>query len=223
MLPQLTDAEKQSPIGAAMGYLMGLFFSLKQQLMIQRSLEASGHRGQSNAPVHDVFNSFVAGNAPAAAAAATAVGVEYTADNKEHPHGAVGTAGIPSVRTNIEENSMMKREMRNQMALQNKMRALKQQELAKYKQVTSSAPPAATGVDYKGPIDRGIGLASPPNRAVEFAVQGAGETAGNDGSAEYHRGGGNARPHSLSFGGSEEFWNTDVVEDEQLFEFLMNN
>ncbi len=217
MLPQLTEAEKQSPIGAAMGYLMGLFFSLKQQLMIQRSLEAAGVKGQSDAPVEDVFNSFVTGTAPAAAA----VGGESATDGKLHLQGPTTTA---SMRTNIEENSMMKREMLNQMALQNKMRALKQQELAKYKNVASSASNPSTAVIHKGTVDGGIGLTSPqPNREEEFAVQGAGETAGNDGSAEYQRGGGgNMRPHSLSFGGSEEFWHTDVV-DEQLFEFLMNN
>ena len=49
MLPQLTEAEKASPIGAAMGYLMGLFFSLKQQLIIQRSLEAAGEKAKGNA------------------------------------------------------------------------------------------------------------------------------------------------------------------------------
>ena len=41
MLPRLTDVEKKSPIGAAMGYLMGLFFSLKQQLMAQRVAEVA--------------------------------------------------------------------------------------------------------------------------------------------------------------------------------------
>jgi SHAQKYF class myb-like DNA-binding protein len=36
-LPQLTEEEKRSPIGASMGYLMGLFFSLQQQLNAQRA------------------------------------------------------------------------------------------------------------------------------------------------------------------------------------------
>ena len=36
-LPQLTDEEKKSPLGASMGYLMGLFFALRQQLMNQRA------------------------------------------------------------------------------------------------------------------------------------------------------------------------------------------
>merc|ERR1719491_1877660 len=51
ILPQLTDAEKASPIGAAMGYLMGLFFSLKQQLIIQRNLEAAGEKAKGSAIV----------------------------------------------------------------------------------------------------------------------------------------------------------------------------
>ena len=47
-LPNLSAAEKTSPIGASMGYLMGLFFSLKQQLLAERasknitSFETSG-------------------------------------------------------------------------------------------------------------------------------------------------------------------------------------
>jgi len=36
-LPHLSESEKSSPIGASMGYLMGLFFSLKQQLLAQRA------------------------------------------------------------------------------------------------------------------------------------------------------------------------------------------
>ena len=48
--------------------------------------------------------------------------------------------------------------------------------------------------------------------------QGAGEPPGNDSTAPLQR----LRQQSLSIGASDEFWNTDVV-DEQLFEFLMNN
>eukprot|EP00592_Proboscia_alata_P006327 CAMPEP_0194360420 /NCGR_PEP_ID=MMETSP0174-20130528/7760_1 /TAXON_ID=216777 /ORGANISM="Proboscia alata, Strain PI-D3" /LENGTH=1217 /DNA_ID=CAMNT_0039131899 /DNA_START=387 /DNA_END=4040 /DNA_ORIENTATION=+ len=41
VLPQLTEQEKCSPLGASMGYLMGLFFSLRQQIMDQRSKSAA--------------------------------------------------------------------------------------------------------------------------------------------------------------------------------------
>ena len=39
-LPKLTEEEKRSPIGASMGYLMGLFFALQQQLSQQRASQA---------------------------------------------------------------------------------------------------------------------------------------------------------------------------------------
>mmetsp|Transcript_33807 Transcript_33807/g.79678 ORF Transcript_33807/g.79678 Transcript_33807/m.79678 type:complete len:688 (-) Transcript_33807:153-2216(-) len=147
MLPQLTEAEKQSPIGAAMGYLMGLFFSLKQQLIIQRSLEAAGEKAKGNALFSSSSTTMVASNAniaPAAAtatAAAIAAGVEFASDGTMQQSQQPTTP--VTMRTNIEENSMMKREMQNQMALQNKMRALKQQELAKYKNINKGAIPDA--------------------------------------------------------------------------------
>jgi SHAQKYF class myb-like DNA-binding protein len=229
MLPQLTEAEKASPIGAAMGYLMGLFFSLKQQLMIQRALEAGAdEKDKGNAsPVQDVFNSFVAGSVPSAAPVGAA---EYSGDpllqHQQQPFdasglGAIKPAAAQSVRTNIEENSMMKREMQNQMALQNKMRALKQQELNKYKNVNSQQEYKEEG--NKMPSGAQSPLPTKEDeetaKASEAAAsrgQGAGETAGTDGAV------GRQHQRGLSIGASEEFWNTDVV-DEQLFEFLMNN
>ena len=44
-LPQLSAEELLSPIGASMGYLMGLFHSLKKQLVIQRHL-TNGHAAE---------------------------------------------------------------------------------------------------------------------------------------------------------------------------------
>ena len=96
--------------------------------------------------------------------------------------------------------------MQNQMALQNKMRALKQQELNKYKNTSA--------VD-KGEENPATHVEE--SEAMGSHAQGAGEAEGNDGAAAA-----GARARTLSFGASEEFWNTDVV-DEQLFEFLMNN
>jgi hypothetical protein len=229
MLPQLTEAEKQSPIGAAMGYLMGLFFSLKQQLMIQRAMEA-GANDKSKSPVQDVFNSFVAGSSPSAAPQGPD-GTDYASDPSLQHQQQLAPAtnpmltapatnpiiSAPSVRTNIEENSMMKREMQNQMALQNKMRALKQQELNKYKNVEE-------GGKEKGSPSDNLPFKEDEEAAQEVRLQGAGETAaGNDVSNmgnNHHRQ--QRQPRGLSIGASEEFWNTDVV-DEQLFEFLMNN
>ena len=234
MLPQLTEAEKQSPIGAAMGYLMGLFFSLKQQLMIQRAAEKAGGEEHTKSPVQAVFNSFVSGGAPLATTGAGKP--EHTHDGtlppppmdssqagKPSSSSTMIAAGPSATRTNLEESNMMKREMQNQMALQNKMRALKQQELNKYKDVDAMQP----GHELNETTSTSMPL-SPTSVKTEEASpkagessggrsQGAGETAAADvASASRHRGRG------LSMGGSDEFWNTDVVDD-NLFEFLMNN
>lgn len=210
MLPQLSEAEKQSPIGSAMGYLMGLFFSLKQQLMIQRATAAAERKAE--APVQAVFNSFIAGSDPAGVPAAGAPqdGVDPSLDvNAQKP-------ASQSVRSNIQENSIMKREMQSQMALQSKMRALKQQELNKYKNLPAHPGPEKVAESQTEPA------ADETRERLDAAeanrIQGAGEIDGNDdASSAVTRG-----QRSLSLGAPEEFWHTDVVDD-QLFEFLMNN
>ncbi|KAG7360896.1 Myb-like DNA-binding protein [Nitzschia inconspicua] len=217
MLPELTELEKQSPIGAAMGYLMGLFFSLRQQLLIQRSLEGSHEGARSDAPVHDVYNSF-AGVTTAPVAAVT-IASDYPSEGMLHQQ------SIPSMRTNIEENSIMKREMQNQMVLQNKMRALKEQELAKYKNSETNSPQdssrkSASAYHYGGDNDQYSSKNQDGLVGSDPGVshgQGTGELAGHDNSEMTHH-----RPHGLSFGNSADMWNADVV-DEQLFEFLMND
>jgi SHAQKYF class myb-like DNA-binding protein len=224
ILPQLTEAEKQSPIGSALGYLMGLFFSLKQQLLIQR--EAAGvnvNTGDGPPPVPELFNTALIGSAHTAvssSAAAQLPGAEINAD------GSMGQPAMPSARMNIEENTMMKREMQNQMAVQNKMRALKQQELAKYKKGSSPSKSGDVKMSAGGSSSFSHSTSSHPpfpakddgNHAAtdNSHSQGAGETAGNDMTEN------NRRPHGLSFGNSDDFWNADV-SDEQLFEFLMNS
>lgn len=250
MLPQLTEAEKASPIGAAMGYLMGLFFSLKQQLIIQRSLEAAGEKAKGNVlfspsatAMAPVGSSNIAPNNPssAATAAAVAAGVEFAADgNMQQSQPQNG------VRSNIEVNSMMKREMQNQMALQNKMRALKQQELDKYKNINKAASdaimtsvaqdgtnphlsaPAAMDDNntMEGTFAAGVSTSEQHHQQHQQHTQlqqqqeqppavATGEMAGADFPA-------GANNNMLGIDNSDDFWNTDVVDD-QLFEFLMNS
>lgn len=217
VLPQLTEAEKASPIGAAMGYLMGLFFSLKQQLIIQRSLEAAGEKAKGNviyaaptpsmAPDGAMASAAVATSA--ATAAAVAAGVEFGAD------GGIQQPQQPNARNNIEVNSMMKREMQNQMALQNKMRALKQQELDKYKGADTPHMSNSISMDSVGYTSGVATSEQPVQQAVQQAAQGAGEMAGND--MSHNRGDGNNNLLD-----SEDFWQNDVMDDE-LFEFLMKS
>lgn len=213
MLPRLTEEEKRSPMGASLGYLMGLFFSLKQQLMAQRAAKSQAAR--ANQPVNDVFDSFVAGKPPVSAQG-------YAGD------AATGVARAPggptSSRSTLEESNMMKREMQNQMAFQNKMRALKQQELNKYKrsgdEAESDMPqqPQQFHRQMESTEEGQVDVAEAETKLADYEgqeYQGAGETAAD---ITHERN----IPRGLSLGNAEDFWNTDVV-DEQLFEFLMNN
>lgn len=220
VLPRLTDAEKHSQIGTSLGYLMGLFFSLRQQLENQRdeqeALAADQKRLQEQQALHldpqdqqhstvAVFDAFV--SEPQASKGVAAAGPTPMA--------------VPSsTRSNLEVNSMMKREMQNQMAFQNKMRALKQQELNKYHKMGGAASPGAT--DQMLPPDEMT--ATPIDGAARDAehqskqqqeYQRAGETGGADAA-------GRDRSQSMSLRDEDDFWNTAVVDDE-LFDFLMNN
>jgi SHAQKYF class myb-like DNA-binding protein len=223
MLPRLTEAEKQSPIGASMGYLMGLFFSLKQQLVAQRAVAAAA-LAKKNQPVAAVFDAFVSGHLHAGADAT----MDGTGTGTCNNDVKVSPSAVPSMRSNLEENNMMKREMQNQMAFQNKMRALKMQELNKLKTVSGVGEEA----NKEAEREDGIGLAATnANSTVadsseqqqtqqqqQQQLQGAGEPAADSGGVGF----GDSRNRSMSITASEDFWNTDVV-DEQLFEFLMNN
>ena len=249
ILPQLSEDEKKSPIGVSLGYLMGLFFSLHQQLMAQRAGDAAaaapsgdgsigGAAGAGVSQVGSVYSHFASGVpqnypqnqnstaeglAPAphddtpAPAAAQAYNQDPTVDPKHD-----GKAP-PSTRTNFEQNKLMKREMQSQMAFQNKMRDLKQRELNKY----TSAPelPADhdkeddTNTDEDDLTPNPVGKTTyAKDASAERSMsrsQGTGEAAEDGDSAA------KGRPRGLSVGDSDDFWNTDVV-DEQLFEFLMN-
>uniref|UniRef100_A0A6V0AEB9 HTH myb-type domain-containing protein n=1 Tax=Pseudo-nitzschia australis TaxID=44445 RepID=A0A6V0AEB9_9STRA len=252
MLPQLTEEEKKSPIGAAMGYLMGLFFSLKQQLLIQRSLEEAGEKAKGNTLFSSSSAAIAAAtsNVPPTAAAVTAAAVassvEFSVDGTMQQSQQSQPPAI--MRTNIEENSIMKREMQNQMALQNKMRALKQQELAKYKDINKGATPDAVltteashgsstdhhlsetggGIDNSNNVegDYAVGVVEQQHHQIsgsnDAAAATQGEMAGTDmpsGTTAVHD---NNNNNLLGIDHSDDFWHTDV-SDNQLFEFLMDS
>ena len=134
-IPRLTDAEKASPIGNSLGSLLGLFHSLKQQLDLQRSqqprqLVAEPSLATAAAAVPDDEPSVTDSRTVAAAATAASSSTAATA--------AAGNNN----RSSLETSSRMKREMESQMAFQNKMRALKQHELEKLADMTTTTEPA---------------------------------------------------------------------------------
>ena len=250
----LTEEEKRSPIGASMGYLMGLFFSLKQQLIAQRqAARAAQQQAEAaakaaavakNQPVAAVFHSFVNGQVPGYNNSGVDPTAAPDANNNISPSTAItpsgsASAGGPSTLSNLEESQVMKREMKNQMAFQNKMRALKQQELNKYKRADDGGSESQASDPGGDTREAAVALSDecqdygaagnggdepeeyPGSPRPDY--QGAGEAAaaadGTGSPADPVRG---RQQRGLSIGAAEEFWNTDIM-DEQLFEFLMNN
>ena len=246
-LPRLTDQEKSSPVGLAMGHLMGIFFSLKHQINVQRAEESRRQQQQqtptsSNKPggqaqdhqLESPFNALVPVTSrplATAAAAAAAASINAVLDppldlnalagaaDVAHPPIAAGAAmkttstdaaavlTAPSMRTNLEENNLMKREMKNQMAFQNKMRALKQQELNKCR-TTSGSP--------KDNQNQGEDGAAATDNTNDHPVQGKSESDSKEDSLQ-----GSLNRDRV---GSED-WLSNMnmdVNDEDLFEFLMN-
>jgi SHAQKYF class myb-like DNA-binding protein len=243
MLPKLSEEEKRSPIGTSLGYLLGLFFSIRSQLMAERAAAAaraaeSGDPAYGH-PVGDLYVQFandVMSGAPGhgsqpepAMVWSTPVPADGGYQQQETPQDQKGFAtASSSTRTNLEENTLMKREMKNQMLFQNKMRALKQQELDKYTKSEGGGEGDETSKGNKETeTAESAHILSDPlsaqhheeqeSEAVMASYQGAGEAAeAMDDSVPA-----GAKERGLSVGNSEDFWHNDVV-DEQLFEFLMN-
>ena len=256
VLPRLTDQEKQSPIGYSLGYLIGLFFSLKEQLDRQRrqkelaAAEAEKKFLEQQSLQHAaVYDSFAKDqpHEPHHPHQQSAVTMAPPGDSNNNmnppPLTATATATIQpqsSTRSNLEQSSMMKREMRSQMTFQTKLRALKQQELNKYNKLAhdmaqhqqqqqhfqehqpqqqqhfhADDKPAAMSDHNDHHNDDSI-------HSVEFSQQ-----EQHREQEDYHQATGESgtdRPamRSLSMGDDDEFWNTAVVDDE-LFDFLMND
>ena len=297
MLPKLTEAEKASPIGSSMGYLLGLFFSLKKQLLTQRAMNtkssvvgvstqapfgqqvvsADPHAhtaGPANAP-YDSFGGTAVNHTgqingenpmqaqPQIVATSSMDWSSSTANpaisNGGGDHGLSSQTGgavanpvavqTGSTRNNLEASSMMKREMQNQMAFQNKMRALKQQELNKYKDVNNAnnanmnnefphhhhqqhqqhQPEQQYAESHSQDSNRENGPPTSAHADLEHDQRHAPHhpqdqhddpVEGGDATGEAG-GAARGREGSFSMGNNEDFWNADVMDD-QLFEFLMN-
>jgi SHAQKYF class myb-like DNA-binding protein len=157
-IPRLTEEEKNSALGTSLGYLLGLFFSLKRQLQDTRQ------------PIRHPY--------------------------PDPPHDASVIRHGSTSRNTLEAGSLMKREMESQMAFQNKMRALKQEELSKLAEIPGSAEGA-----HKMPAF--------PEAHSPTETQHPGE-------ADELR----PAPKARTTTEEEEFWNTTNFDGE-LFDFLM--
>jgi SHAQKYF class myb-like DNA-binding protein len=235
-LPKLTEAEKQSPIGASMGYMMGLFFSLRQQLMASRAAaggDTSGDQGPSAPPVvpfvyypnstdTEPVVSYDGQLHDSVAALPPGQSMDQQDQSSAASAGAAASSSALSTRTTLEESHLMKREMQNQMAFQNKMRALKQQELNKFEKhgtdgktdVGDGAQQTDDHVRVKSAGDAKYGNVV-DDSDERFQETGEAAEAGNSNPDTAVK----SRHRGHSMGGTDEFW----VHDEQLFEFLMNS
>jgi SHAQKYF class myb-like DNA-binding protein len=198
VLPQLTEAEKNSPIGASMGYLMGLFLSLKQELAMQRSRDGIHKRGNTSHAVPDVYGN----KAPAALFQNIDTSQQKQTHQPEYDSTSTVKEGSPMTPHPNSRNmeTFMNQEMKNQRVLQNKMRAMKQQELNKCKNGKEEG--------NESPLRNG--------EVASDRVQFTPESRVHEGRTYTERNRG------MTIGSSEDFWNTDIVDD-QLFEFLINN
>lgn len=228
-LPQLTEAEKRSPVGASMGYLMGLFFSLKQQLLNQRKYNEGGDNvsTKDNMEALGSFSSFPERHHSSQydlSISVSQIGSSHQdqAHYANHQH-AIGSPALTSTApaseqrgnsTLMEENKMMKQEMRSQMSFQTKMRKLKEQELNKYKSDGTSSAPHFSSNPPAPPQSLTANSSEPHDLNGDRATNG-----GNN----YRQS--SVRKSSCDSIGNidEDFWKSDQVLDDQLFEFLMND
>ena len=144
-MPKLTEEECQSPLGSTFGYLTGLFFVLRQQLLQQRMQNNTPSNTQSDANTNATTAEISAAGAtttllqPISATAAPVLHQPLT----EPPHPQDNNNPALPRHTHVkaaslDESHKMRMEMLEQMAVQSKMRELKQKEIYKY---THSDPP----------------------------------------------------------------------------------
>lgn len=220
-LPQLSDAEKRSPVGASMGYLMGLFFSLKQQLLNQRKY-AEGGDNVSTKDAMEAYESFASfsdrhhSSQYDLSISVSQIGQSHQDQShlSNHQHqvnsSVLASPALTSDQrgssTLMEENKMMKQEMRSQMSFQTKMRKLKEQELNKYKSDGTSSGPHSSS---NPPIP------SQPIPSSTFEAHEANDDKAGSGGNNYRQS--SVRKSSCDSIGNidEDFWKSDEVLDDQ--------
>jgi len=247
-LPKLTEEEKRSPIGASMGYLMGLFFALQQQLSQQRA---------SQAKREGVAIAAEATSSPVSAPLSNPAGPNYGSYDAPPDQGSSSSDQTPppshqslqhryssshaqhAVATSssaiLEANNMMKRDMRAQMKLQNQMREFKNKEVAKVQH--HPLPDRDVKADSNQPH---VHFTQHPSRlgaagGADVPEAAAGETSNSEGhqddaaaasaAADSAAGAIAVQSPTLKGRGSSfsdpEFWEASL-DDSELFEFLMS-
>lgn len=323
-LPQLTEEEKLTPVGVSLGYMIGLFFSLKNQLISQRGgdpnsakidvdvagngLGLNNHQHQeapphpsttsvANAPLsfdiitnrgspsdpsyynqqqqhgsndndyfypqqgqnpyqsndhhipstsgqpqqqqqlqphsyypepmqltytndHPAPESSGVNDASATGGGGGDGGSAVTGDQQQPPQSQQQTTSQEITRgtTSMEESRLMKRDMRNQMAFQNKMRKLKEQEFSKYSQGEDD-----TTTDTKNHTASGGGSTSAANPSYGGAELDPSLTSNSNPKNESSRKVGRVASDDGWFNLGSSNNDPQHIDEEQLFDFLMSD
>lgn len=244
ILPTLTEEERRSPLGSALGYILGLLFAFRQQLLHQRRMNSDFSLAQRqkhreillSTQQHDKEGRTVTATSSAGEKSYYSCGesignIDSALLDKSNTVGTVTGYSINSMQqhqhkrslssannSSLEESQKMKLEMREQIAVQNKMRALKRKEIEKYQPLDEEGDDQDTSITIPTHVPSSMLTAIEP---YPYPIQTTAETEGgatNTGETSQQR----ARAHSETLPFSyEDFWSVDMV-DEQLFEFLMS-
>lgn len=243
ILPTLTEEERKSPLGSALGYILGLLFAFRQQLLHQRRMnsDVSLAQRQKNRELlpstqqHDKEGSTVPATSSAGENSYYSCGesignIDSALLDKSNTVGAVAGYSVNSMQqhqhkrsmsnannSSLEESQKMKLEMREQIAVQNKMRALKRKEIEKYQPLDEEGDDQDTSIAIPTHVPSSMLTAIEP---YPYPIQITAETEGdatNAGEMSQQRPRAQSESLPLSY---EDFWSVDMV-DEQLFEFLM--
>lgn len=210
-LPILTEDEKKSPVGASMGYMLGLFFSLKQQLYSLRSTEGSEPRQVSPS---------IKQQAPTEAGGQNASALKDSFFSSVASHDKTGVFHSSLLTVNpLEETNNMKREMQHHINFQNNLRRMKEQELTKC--MIQNVDQTSLGQPSGSKVNSTSRYWSNANQQKDPSTQGNtahdGRSFGDDSMILMK---GESRDSAAV---AEDLWNTEGVDEAFLFEFLKDD
>jgi hypothetical protein len=211
LIPKLTDEEKVSPIGNSLGYLLGLFFSLRQQLLAQRPVDTISPNIQALPYEQKGIERFE--NMPATGSLDPEQDYVYKKARLTYAQDPQKEVKVESSiqKRPSEYQDTLRQHMNSQKKLQGKLRDLKEREF-------NSCYYAEDKIENQG-LSQEVNsnqLGNEYNRGKTTSAVDDVKECGDYVNEE------STRPRGLSDAMAEEFWNTEVIDD-QLFEFLLDH
>jgi hypothetical protein len=194
-----------------MGYMLGLFFSLKQQLYALRNSDGSEPRQVSPASKQQAQVE-IAGHNP------LALKDSFFSSVASHDKTGVFHSSLLTVNP-LEETNNMKREMQHHINFQNNLRRMKEQEFSKC--MTQSGDQISHGQLSGLKVNNTTRNWNGTNQHKDTSAQGnAGHEGRNFGDDAMLLMKGESRD---SAGVADDLWNTEGVDEAFLFEFLKDD